>query len=630
MKEIYGAQPPIELIRQWMDHGGWYDKKAVGVFKNILDVNFVCAIGPPGGGRTCLTPRLLRHFNFLSFPELEDSCKATIFCSILGAWLGLCTNLQVDRADLRDRLVGGTISMFSTIISKLLPTPSKSHYVFNLRDISKVFHGIILTQPDSISSITDVVKLWYHECCRVFQDRLVSIEDRDWLGEKMKERVSEFGVGCSEVDNLLYGRLCKEDKSYTEIRDHAKIPVILQEYMDDYNRVNTPKLDVIFFRDTIQHVCRVSRIIRQPQGSAILLGVTGDDRQSLVRLASHMVGYSCVQIEMSRMYGVKEWRESVKSVLMRSGIEDTPAVLLFSDTERSNELFIEYLNSLLCSGDIPSLYSPQDMDVICNSIRPVVEKAGLRATESNVFAEYIRRVRDNCHFVICMSPVGDLFRCRIRKFPNLVNCCNIDWFSEWSCDSLRSVADTHLRRISELYRLPYADGLVGVCVDMHQSVMRASIEYTTELDRQSCVTSVSYMELLRLFQSILAVKMSELNEERDRVSRGLDKLLSTVVVVSGLQTEVEKAQVKEKLVATQRRVKAQELMGVLQDETAKWRNSITRLDKLQENIIGDVLLASGAVAYFGSFTDNFRDSLTQVTDYVIHMLLGVHMSGDFF
>ena len=616
MKEVYGAQPPIELIRQWMDHGGWYDKRAVGVFKNILDINFMCAIGPTGGGRSSLTPRLLRHFNFLSFPELEDSCKATIFCSILGTWLSVCTNLQADREELRNKLVGSTISLFSTIITQLLPTPAKCHYAFNLRDLSRVFHGIIMTQPDKIASITDVIKLWYHECCRVFQDRLVSIEDRDWLSEKMKEHVSEFGVVCNEVDNLLYGCICEEDRSYTEIRDHDRISVILQKYLNEYNTVNTPKLDLVFFRDTIQHVCRISRVIRQPQGSALLLGVIGTDRQSLTRLASHIVGYTCVQIELSRMYGVKEWREEVKSVLMRAGLENKPSVLLFSDTEGSNELFIEYLNSLLCSGDIPNLYSPQDMDVIANSIRPVVENAGLQATVSNMFAEYIKRVRDNCHFVICMSSVGDLFRCRVRQFPNFINCCTIDWFSEWSYDALRSVAETHLQRIPELHRLSYTDGLVEVCVDMHQSVMRASVEYMTELDRQNCVSPVSYLELLRLFESILTRKVNVLVEERDCVNTWLEKLLST---------EVEKAQIEEKLVATQDKVRVQEVMEVLQDEKDKWRNSITRLDKLLDNVFGDVLLASGAVAYLGSFTDDFRDSLIQVITsnrYYMYLYVG--------
>ena len=74
-KEIYGAQPPIELLRQWIDHRHWYDKKDTSRL-DIVDVLFVSAMGPPGGGRNDITGNgsvVLSHFDRC----IVNHCKET-------------------------------------------------------------------------------------------------------------------------------------------------------------------------------------------------------------------------------------------------------------------------------------------------------------------------------------------------------------------------------------------------------------------------------------------------------------------------------------------------------------------------------------------------------------------------
>jgi len=63
----------------------------------------------------------------------------------------------------------------------------------------------------------------------------------------------------------------------------------------------------------------------------------------------------------------------------------------------------------------------------------------MQLNKMNMFGQYLLRVKSNIHCVIAMSPLGDIFRQRLLKFPSLVNCCTIDWFSGWPEEALLSV-----------------------------------------------------------------------------------------------------------------------------------------------------------------------------------------------
>jgi hypothetical protein len=58
------------------------------------------------------------------------------------------------------------------------------------------------------------------------------------------------------------------------------------------------------------------------------------------------------------------------------------------------------------------------------------------------------QVRRNLHVVFSFSPVGDGFRERLSRFPSLVNCTTIDWFTAWPRDALASVATSFLSGLS--------------------------------------------------------------------------------------------------------------------------------------------------------------------------------------
>ncbi|NWW95122.1 DYH1 protein, partial [Rhynochetos jubatus] len=558
MLEKYGAQPPIELLRQWMDHGGWYDRRHIGMFRKLVDINFVCAMGPPGGGRNAVTPRLTRHFNYLSFTEMEESSKKTIFSTILGSWMGeFCGQLlpsppvvtgALAVRDLKEPLVDATICLYLTITSQLLPTPAKSHYTFNLRDLSRVFQGMLMAQPSKVENKLQLLRLWYHESCRVFCDRLVSEEDRIWFDNLMRSMMEGLGTTFEEVvpsQPVLFGDFMEPGASmklYKAIDSQEKLKVVIEDYLEEYNQINTPELKLVLFVDAIEHICRISRILRQAPGNALLLGVGGSGRQSLTRLASHMADYECFQIELSKNYGMTEWRDDVRKIMMKAGLQSLPKTFLFIDTQIKNESFLEDINNLLNSGDVPNIYNPDDQEQILAAMKPVVRDLGQQPTKANLMAVYAGRVRSNIHMVLCMSPVGEVFRARLRQFPSLVNCCTIDWFNEWPAEALQCVASSFLREIPHLGAgAGDVDGVIQVCVGIHQSVAKKCQVYLAELARHNYVTPKSYLEFLSIFSSLIGKKKQELKTAKKRMKSGLDKLLHTAEDVARMQEELESA-----------------------------------------------------------------------------------------
>jgi dynein heavy chain len=132
--EIYGAQPPIELLRQFCDYRGFYDRTAL-FWKSIADTTLVCAAAPPGGGRSALTPRFTRHFNVLHLPSPPEAIMKKIFGSITGGFLN---QFKVSIQKLKDPLVNSTVELYEAIAKELLPTPAKSHYTFNGKSHTRV------------------------------------------------------------------------------------------------------------------------------------------------------------------------------------------------------------------------------------------------------------------------------------------------------------------------------------------------------------------------------------------------------------------------------------------------------------------------------------------------------------
>mmetsp|Transcript_28833 Transcript_28833/g.26130 ORF Transcript_28833/g.26130 Transcript_28833/m.26130 type:complete len:136 (-) Transcript_28833:3578-3985(-) len=127
--------------------------------------------------------------------------------------------------------------------------------------------------------------------------------------------------------------------------------------------------------------------------------------------------------------------------------------------------------------------------------------------------------------IICLSPVGEAFRRRIRTFPSLVNCTTIDWFLPWPEEALKSVANSLLEPIE--LQDTIKDGIIDICVDMQLRVRDLSVRYYEELRKYYYVTPTSYLELLATFKRLLGLRNSNVTSAINTYETGLEKLFST-------------------------------------------------------------------------------------------------------
>ena len=141
------SQPVNELLREIIDNLGFFDRKKL-IFNKVRDVNFVAACQPPGGGRQRLTPRLIRHFHMCWLPFVSDVSMKRICSSILAGFLPRECQATVDS------LVSASVEIYQRITENMKPTPSRSHYTFNLRDLGKLLQGILSVERDDLSTFS--------------------------------------------------------------------------------------------------------------------------------------------------------------------------------------------------------------------------------------------------------------------------------------------------------------------------------------------------------------------------------------------------------------------------------------------------------------------------------------------
>lgn len=149
---------------------------------------------------------------------------------------------------------------------------------------------------------------------------------------------------------------------YAEVDSIQKLTKTIQRQMEEYNQTpGVVHVSLVLFEEAIQHICRVARVVSQPRGHILLVGIGQDThslikgkyylyqlqkselfyvlggigRSSLARLGAWQCQYRTYQIQLTRTYGVGEFKEDLKQVYHTTGVKDNPLSFLLGDNQVS-------------------------------------------------------------------------------------------------------------------------------------------------------------------------------------------------------------------------------------------------------------------------------------------------------
>ena len=574
-EDQYGTQYVITFLRQLTERRGYWrisDKQWI----NLERIQFVGACNPPvDAGRHEMSPRFLRHapVMLVDFPSYQS--LITIYGTFNRAMLRKYPSLKPHADQLTLAMVD-----FYYESQKHFTADMQPHYIYSPRELTRWKYAIIEGLP-GVNSLADLVRLWAHEGLRLFEDRLVYDEEKEWCQAKLDEiyerHFKSVSVSCMKRP-ILFSKYLSKTYSSVEIED-------LREYVLSKLRTFSEEeyqIQLVVFDSVLDHIIRIDRVLRQPLGHCLLVGASGVGKTTLSRFVSWMNGLQVFQIKAGRNFTLEDFDANLRGVMKRSGCKGEKICFIFDESNVLSVAFMEKMNALLASGEIPGLFEGEEFNSLIATYKEYQGNAKNVESEEDIYAKFIKNVQRNLHVVFTMNPSNPDFSNRATSSPAIFNRCVIDWFGDWPIEALNQVA----KELSEHIVIPEDSVLsdedphsvlVRLLVEMHESVKALNQQLRKNAKKFNYITPRDFLDLLKHFSNIFEEKYQLLTEQQLHLRNGLDKLKDTEEKVEKLDESLKKYQVQLKA----RDEEANKKLQMILKETKVAEKSEKELTKLQ-------------------------------------------------
>eukprot|EP00586_Coscinodiscus_wailesii_P014222 CAMPEP_0172510176 /NCGR_PEP_ID=MMETSP1066-20121228/226876_1 /TAXON_ID=671091 /ORGANISM="Coscinodiscus wailesii, Strain CCMP2513" /LENGTH=4214 /DNA_ID=CAMNT_0013289037 /DNA_START=123 /DNA_END=12767 /DNA_ORIENTATION=+ len=601
-EDAYGTQRVIMFLRQLVERGGFW-REEDNTWVTIDRIQFVGACNPPSdAGRVSLSQRFLRHAPLLlvDFPA-RDSLEQ-IYGTFNGGMMKLFPHLKGEMAD---SLTKSMVSLYLNCQQRFT-TEMQPHYFFSPRELSRWVRGMYeaIVEMEALTR-EELVRIWAHEALRLFNDRLVEPEERQTCEELIDSTAREYfmGVNCDEALKrpIFYSTWMSQQSRHVsrhQLKDFltARLKVFYEEELD---------VPLVVFDQVLEHILRIDRVIRQPMGHCLLVGDSGAGKTVLSKFVSWMNGLSIFQIKAHSRYGLDEFNEDLRHVMRRVGIDGEKICFIFDEANALGSGFLEAMNALLASGEVPGLFEGDDYQALMSASRDSAAREGVIGnSDEELWRRFTSIVQRNLHVVFTMNPSGGEWKNRSTTSPALFNRCVVDWFGTWGLKAMGEVGKEFTNTLDmgdaeavggswgvgegeDLMEMvaPAFEGqamthtlrqaVVAALVDMHNTTKQVAEDVAKHNLCRTYLSPRDYLALIQNFVTSVNQQRVEVEEEQLHVNAGLSKLR---------QTQDNVAELKVGLGAKEKELREKEILAnnKLQQMVAEQNEAEKRKDEAEK------------------------------------------------
>ncbi|XP_066262863.1 dynein heavy chain, cytoplasmic isoform X3 [Euwallacea similis] len=616
----YGTQRVIMFLRQIVQQKGFY-RASDQAWVTMERIQFVGACNPPTDpGRKPLSHRFLRHVPVIYVDYPGETSLKQIYGTFARAMLRLTPGLKGYAEPLTNAMVEFYLASQDRFTQDMQP-----HYVYSPREMTRWVRGICeAIRPLDALRVEGLVRLWAHEALRLFQDRLVENSERQWTNENIDAvALKHFpSANCEKALErpILYSNWLSKDYmpvDREQLREYvkARLKVFYEEELD---------VPLVLFDEVLDHVLRIDRIFRQPQGHLLLIGVSGAGKTTLSRFVAWMNGLSIFQIKVHNKYTAEDFDEDLRSVLRRAGCKDEKIAFILDESNMLDSSFLERMNTLLANGEVPGLFEGDEYTTLMTQCKEGAQREGLMLDSNDeLYKWFTQQVMRNLHVVFTMNPSTDGLKDRAATSPALFNRCVLNWFGDWSDGALYQVGKEFTNRVDldrPTWKAPdffpascsfvpatphHREAVINACVYVHQTLHKANVRLAKRGGRTMAITPRHYLDFIHHFVKLHNEKRSDLEEQQLHLNVGLNKIAETVEQVEEMQKSLAvksqelhakneaanaklKQMVKDQQEAEKKKVQSQEIQQQLAEQTV-------HIEQKRTEVVADLAQVEPAV-----------------------------------